>query len=297
MPAPTVTVVVPAYNAAAFVRRAVDSVLSQTWADRELLVVDDGSTDGTLGVLAGYGERVRVLTQANAGPAAARNHGLRAARGRYVAYLDADDWWLPAKLERQVALLDGRPDLGFCSTATRVVTETGAPAGDWPCADIEGSLLETLFVRSAAVSGSTSGVLARRELLQAAGGFDEALRGFEDPDLWIRLAARAGYACIPEPLTVVVRTPGSVSSHLPRMRAATLASFRKNRALLPPAGRAAYWRAACASALTDYAKMAWRAGDRRHGLAWTGEALLRAPLGRGRLALGLLLAMVRGERL
>jgi glycosyltransferase involved in cell wall biosynthesis len=87
-----VTVVVPAYNAAAFVRRAVDSVLSQTWADRELLVVDDGSTDGTLGVLAGYGERVRVLTQANAGPAAARNHGLRAARGRYVAYLDADDW-------------------------------------------------------------------------------------------------------------------------------------------------------------------------------------------------------------
>lgn len=294
---PTVSVVVPAYNAAAFVRRAVDSVLAQTLVDHELLVVDDGSSDGTRDVLAGYGDRVRVLAQANAGPAAARNHGLREARGRYVAFLDADDWWLPAKLERQVALLDSRPELGFCSTATRVVTEGGAPAGDWPCAAIDGPLLETLFVRSAAVSGSTSGVLARRDLLLAAGGFDEALRGFEDPDLWIRLAARAGYACIPEPLTVVVRTPGSVSSHLPRMRAATLASFRKNRALLPPARRGAYWRAACAGALTDYAKMAWRAGDRWHGLGWTAEALLRAPMGRGRLAAGLLVAMLRGAPL
>jgi glycosyltransferase involved in cell wall biosynthesis len=297
MTAPAVSVIVPAYNAAAFVRRAVDSVLAQTWGDRELLVVDDGSTDDTLGVLAGYGDRLRVMTQTNAGPAAARNRGLRAAQGRHVAFLDADDWWLPAKLERQVALLDSRPEIGFCSTATQVVSEGGDPQGDWPCSAIEGSLLETLFVRSAAVSGSTSGVLARRELLLAAGGFDAALRGFEDPDLWIRLAARAGYACIPEALTVVVRTPGSVSSHLLRMRAATLASFHKNRVLLPPARRGAYWRAACAGALTDYAKMAWRAGDRRHGLAWAGEALLRAPVGRGRLAAGLLLAMLRGERL
>lgn len=292
--APAVSVVMPAYNAAACVRRAVDSVLAQTWADRELLVVDDGSGDATPAVLAAYGERLRVLRQANAGPAAARNHGLRAARGRYVAFLDADDWWLPAKLERQVALLDARPALGFCSTATRVVDQAGAAAADWPCSACNGALLETLFVRSAAVSGSTSGVLARRELLLAAGGFDERLRGFEDPDLWIRLAARAGYACIAEPLTVVVRTPGSVSSHLPAMRAATLASFRKNRALLPPQRRGAYWRAACAGALTDYAQMAWRAGDRRHALAWTAEALLRAPLGRGRLAAGLLLAMLRG---
>lgn len=295
---PTVSVVIPTYNTAAFVGRALDSVLAQSWADHEVLVVDDGSTDGTAAVLAAYGERVRVLAQANAGPAAARNLGLRQARGRYVAFLDADDWWLPAKLVRQVELLDARPEIGFCSTATRVVAQDGTPAGDWPCGvDGEQALLETLFVRSAAVSGSTSGVLARRDLLLAAGGFDESLRGFEDPDLWIRLAARAGYTCIDERLTVVVRTAGSVSSHLPRMRAATLASFRKNRALLPAPRRGAYWRAACAGALADYAKMAWRAGDRRHGLAWAGEALLRSPLGRGRLAAGLLLAMLRGTAL
>lgn len=297
MLSPTVSVVVPAYNAAAFVGRAVDSVLGQSAADLELLVVDDGSTDATLRVLAAYGDRLRAIAQANAGPAAARNRGLAEARGRYVAFLDADDWWLPDKLAQQVALLDSRPEIGFCSTATRVVHADGTPAGDWPCSDIGASLLETLFIHSAVVSGSTSGVLARRELLLAAGGFDERLRGFEDPDLWIRLAARAGYACIPEPLTVVVRTPGSVSSCLVRMRAATLASFRKNRTLLPLQRRGAYWRAACAGALTDYAKMAWRSGDRRNALAWAGEALLRAPLARGRLAVGLLLAMLRGQTL
>lgn len=297
MDAPAVSVVVPAYNAAACIGRALDSVLAQSWADHELLVVDDGSSDGTAAMLAVYGDRVHVLTQANAGPAAARNLGLRQARGRYIAFLDADDWWLPAKLSRQVELLEQRPEIGFCSTATRVVTQDGAPAADWPCSCDGAPLLETLFVRSAAVSGSTSGVLARRELLLEAGGFDASLRGFEDPDLWIRLAARAGYACIDEALTVVVRTAGSVSSHLPRMRAATLASLRKNRALLPPALQGAYWRAACAGALADYAKMAWRAGDRGHGLAWAAEALLRAPIGRGRLAAGLLLAMLRGAPL
>lgn len=295
--APRVSVVMPAYNAAAFVRRAVDSVLAQSFAGFELIVVDDGSVDDTSAVLATYGNQLRVLAQANAGPAAARNHGLRAARGRYVAFLDADDHWEPTKLERQVGLLDSRPEIGFCSTATRLVDSAGWPAGEWPCCDAALTLPEGLFTQAAAISGSTSGVLARRELLVELNGFDEALRGFEDPDLWIRLSARAGYACIPEPLTVVARTPGSVSSHLPNMRAATLASFRKNRALLPSARRGGYWRAACAGALTDYAKTAWRAGDRRHGIAWTLEALARAPLGRGRLALSLLLAMLRGQRI
>ena len=294
---PRVSVVVPSYNAAAFVARAVDSVLAQTWRDRELMVVDDGSTDDTLAALARYGQALRVLPQANAGPAAARNHGLAHATGDYVAFLDADDWWEPAKLAAQVALLDANPEIGFCSTATRVVDTAGHTVGDWPCRPDAGPLPDALFMNGALVSGSTSGVLARRALVVAAGGFDEQLRGFEDPDLWIRLAARAGYACIPQPLTVVVRTPGSVSSHLPNMRKATLASYRKNRALLPAAKRGTFWRAACSGALTDYAKTAWRAGDRRHAWAWTLEALARAPLGRGRLALGLLVAMMRGERL
>lgn len=294
---PLVSVVVPAYNAAAFVGRAVDSVLRQTVQDFELIVVDDGSRDDTLAVLAGYGGRVQVLTQPNAGPAAARNRGWRHARGEFVAFLDADDHWRPAKLERQLALMQAQPALAFCSTATTVVDADGRELAQWPCCAPDAPMPELLFEQGAAVSGSTSGVLVRRALLQAAGGFDESLRGFEDPDLWMRLAARGAYACVPEALTIVVRTPGSVSSHLPRMRAATLAALRKNRALLPPQRRGAFWRRACASALTDYAKMAWRGGDRWHALAWATEALLRAPIGRGRLAAGLLAAMLRGKPL
>ena len=294
---PRVSVIIPAYNAAAFVHRAVDSVLAQSFQDIELIVVDDGSTDATVAVLANYGNQLRLAAQANSGPAAARNRGLREAAGELAAFLDADDWWEPGKLAAQVALLDEHPDLGFCSTATRVVDQSGRTVGDWPCQPQAGPMPDILFLHGTAISGSTSGVLARRELVLAVGGFDEGLRGFEDPDLWIRLAARTGYACIPRALTVVVRTPGSVSGHLPNMRRATLASFRKNRDLLPPPKRGGYWRSACAGALTDYAKTAWRAGDRRHALAWTVEALLRAPRERGRLALSLLLAMLRGQAL
>lgn len=296
-PPPRVSVIIPAYNAAGCVRRAVDSVLEQSFQDLELLVVDDGSTDATRAVLAEYGDRLHLLAKQNGGPAAARNHGLQHARGEYVAFLDADDYWKTGKLQRQVDLLDARPEIGFCSTATEVVDSAGRPAGNWPCRPDAGPLPDILFMHGTVISGSTSGVLARRHQIEAIGGFDPDLRGFEDPDLWIRLAARTGYACIPEALTVVVRTPNSVSGDLVAMRQATLASFRKNRALLPPAKRGGYWRAACASALTDYAKTTYRAGNRSLALRWTLEALLRAPIARGRLALSLLLAMLLGQSL
>jgi hypothetical protein len=296
-PAPVVSVVMPAYNAARTIGRAIDSVLGQTFNDLEVIVVDDGSQDGTLALASARGGRVRAFGQANAGPAAARNTGLGHARGEFVAFLDADDHWLPHKLERQVQLMRMRPEIGWCSTATRVVDEQGRLVAEWGCcSDAEAaSLTETLFVRSAAVSGSTSGVLARTALVRQAGGFDASLRGFEDPDLWIRLSAQAPYGCIAEPLTMVVRTPGSVSSHLPRMRLATLRSFEKNRGLLPPARRGAWWRAACAGALADYAKMAWRRGAKRQALAWTVQAMCLSPWRKGRLGASLLLAMIRGR--
>lgn len=285
---PLVSVVMPAYNVAWCVGRAIDSVLAQDYRNRELIVVNDGSTDGTHATLSGYGNAIAVIDQENRGMSAARNAAIRASRGTYVAFLDADDWWLPQKLSRQIALMQNRSDIGFCSTAARVEDVQGQLLNLWRCHPAGTQILTTLFAENAAISGGCSAVVVRRELFDRVGLFDESLRGFEDPDLWIRLAAVTGYACIDETLAIILRREKSVSRNLDNMRVAALRSMRKNRALLPMRLRGSFWRQCLAGVYTDYAKPAYRAG--RFGLAYadTLRALMLSPLGRGRLCLGLL---------
>lgn len=283
-----VSVVMPAYNVAWCIGRAVDSVLAQDFRACELIVVNDGSTDGTRALLEGYGAAITVINQENRGMSAARNTGIRRARGTYVAFLDADDWWLAGKLSRQVDLMHGRPEIGFSSTTVRVEDDDGRLLNLWRCPNGSTEILATLFAQNAAIAGGCSAVMARRDLLDRVGLFDESLRGFEDPDLWMRLAAVSGYACIDETLAVILRREQSVSRNLDSMRVAALRSMRKNRALLPPGLRGRFWRSCLAGVYTDYAKPAYRAG--RLGLAYadTLHALMLSPLGRGRLCLGLL---------
>ena len=109
----TISVIIPAYNYARYLAEAIDSALGQTYAPLEVIVVDDASTDDTPRVLAAYGQRIRAIRQPNGGAGAARNTGIAAARGEYVAFLDADDVWLPRKLELQMALFDADPALGL----------------------------------------------------------------------------------------------------------------------------------------------------------------------------------------
>ena len=285
---PAVSVVMPAYNVAWCIGRAVDSVLAQDFRARELIVVNDGSTDATRAVLEGYGAAISVVDQENCGMSAARNAGIRSARGTYVAFLDADDWWLPGKLTQQVALMRGRPEIGFCSTVVRVEDGDGRLLNLWRCPNGSTEILTTLFAENAAIAGGCSAVMVRKDLIDRVGLFDESLRGFEDPDLWMRLAAVSGYACIDETLAVILRREKSVSRNLDAMRVAALRSMRKNRALLPSRLRGRFWRNCLAGVYTDYAKPAYRAG--RLGLAYadTLRALMLSPLGRGRLCLGLL---------
>ena len=285
---PLVSVVMPAYNVAWCIGRAVDSVLAQDFRPCELIVVNDGSTDGTGALLEGYGAAITVINQKNRGMSAARNAGIRRARGTYVAFLDADDWWLAGKLSRQVELMRGRPEIGFSSTTVRVEDGDGRLLNLWRCPNGSTEILATLFAQNAAIAGGCSAVMARRDLLDRVGLFDESLRGFEDPDLWMRLAAVSGYACIDETLAVILRREHSVSRNLDSMRAAALRSMRKNRALLTPGLRGRFWRNCLAGVYTDYAKPAYRAG--RLGLAYadTLRALMLSPMGRGRLCLGLL---------
>jgi glycosyltransferase involved in cell wall biosynthesis len=294
-PPPAVSVVIPAYNAAWCVGKAIDSVLAQDWRDFEIVVVNDGSTDDTRAVLAGYGDAIRVVDQANGGMSHARNAGIRAARGEFIAFLDSDDWWLPGKLGRQVGLLRERPDLGFCSCAARVVDMEGKLLNLWECPVWQGPFIVHLFGSSADVPGSCSAVLARRQLVQQVGAFDESLRGAEDPDLWIRLAAVSGYACLPEPMVVILRRPGSVSRNLEAMRESTLRMMRKNRDLLPHDLQGSYWRACVAGVHGDYAKWRYREGQNSAAVMEVLALLRAAPLSRGRLGLGLLKDILLGH--
>jgi glycosyltransferase involved in cell wall biosynthesis len=285
---PLVSVVMPAFNVDWCVRRAVDSILAQTFRAWELIVVNDGSTDDTRGVLASYGNAIRVINQENRGMSAARNAGIRAAQGSLVAFLDADDCWLPEKLAQQVELLQRRLEIGFCSTSARIESPGGEFLNLWQCPNKGTDVLQTLFAENAAIAGGCSAVVVRKELLDQVGLFDERLRGFEDPDLWIRLAAVTGYACIDEALVVVVRRENSVSRNLHEMRKAALISMSKNRPLLPAHLRGKFWRKCLASVYTDYAKGAYRAGRVGAAIADTLRALLLSPVGRGRLCLSLL---------
>ena len=296
-PLPAVSVVIPAYNAAWCIRRAVDSVLAQDFREIEIVVVNDGSTDDTAAVLAGYGDAVRVVEQRNGGLSSARNAGIRAARGEFVAFLDADDWWLPGKLSAQMALMRARPELGFSSTAARVQTPAGELVNVWTCPHWRDSLLESLFAENAGIAGSGSAVLVRRELQLRVGDFDESLRSLEDIDMWMRLAAAAPYACVEEPLVVILKHPASMSRNLEVMRAAAITVMRKNRALLPSERQGSFWRACMASVHGDHAKWRYRAGQRAGALREIARLFALAPLARGRLGLGLLKDILLGRAL
>lgn len=287
----TVSVVIPAYNAAWCVAHAVDSVLAQRFRDYELIVVNDGSSDNTAKVLSAYGDKLRVLDKLNGGLSSARNAGIRAARGRYVAFLDADDRWLPDKLAKQVALMAARPELAFCSTAALLEDPDGMPLGEWRCGSRSISALEGIFSANAYVAGSGSAVLVRMDALEKAGGFDECLRSLEDIDMWMRLSAIGGYACVEEPLTIILKRSDSMSGNLDVMRDAAITVMRRNRKLLPDKKRGGHWRHAYAGMLADYAKWAWRSGHRAQAVRDVFTGFMIAPFSRGRLMLGLLLSM------
>lgn len=200
--APTVSVVIAAYNAEAFIQEALDSVLAQTYRDYEVIVVDDGSTDATAERVRRYGEAVRLVQQANAGSAAARNRGIQEARGTYVAFLDADDLWLPEKLERQVGLHEAGGPRWSYTDAWHVDAATGAPLSRWsdthpaPEGDVAPVLLCGNFITAATA-------LVDRSVLTRIGGFPETLPGrasiSEDWALWLRIAVDHPVARVPEP--------------------------------------------------------------------------------------------------
>jgi glycosyltransferase involved in cell wall biosynthesis len=197
-PIPTISVVIPAYNSARYLPAAVESVLRQTVRDVEVVVVDDGSTDDTPAVMAGYGPPVRYVRQPNGGVSAARNRGIAEARGRYIAFLDADDTWLPGKLEHQMAVLRDHPGRRLCYSAFTVVDADLRPISERH-SQRAGTALEDLLL-SGNVIGSICTVVCERDLFATAGGFDPALSQCADWDMWVRLARLTEFVYLDEPL-------------------------------------------------------------------------------------------------
>jgi glycosyltransferase involved in cell wall biosynthesis len=192
-PAPSVSVIIPAYNTARYIGEAIDSVLAQTFTDYEIIVINDGShdTDELERTLAGYGDGIVYLKQENRGSSAARNAGLRVARGEFVALLDSDDFWEPEYLAVHIAALRSDPAADVVFPNARLFGET--PFADRAYMDvvpIDGEITFAHLLRNQCYVWG--GVTARREAFERAGGFDEELGTAEDLDLWLRVLRRGG---------------------------------------------------------------------------------------------------------
>jgi len=197
---PRVSVIIPVYNAASTVAGAIESVLAQTFTDFEIIAIDNGSIDRSLDVLAQYSGRIKILKEPKRGPSAARNTGVRASSGEYLAFLDADDWWRPTMLERTVQALDGDPDSVLVFTDLALADSTGREQMASLVGESHPPTVDEMLERLWPILPSA--VLMRRRAFDLAGGFDEALIAFEDVYLWLRAREYGNFRYLAEPLAV-----------------------------------------------------------------------------------------------
>jgi glycosyltransferase involved in cell wall biosynthesis len=231
---PTVSVVLPSYNRANLLPQAIQSVLAQTCSSWELIVVDDGSNDGTEQTVRSFSStRIKYLRHSlNRGAGCARNTGIQAARGSYVAFLDSDDEWLPEKLAKDVDTFESSDaSLGLVYSGTALVDADGKSVqGVLP--PMEGRVLQNLLRRN--FINSCSSATVRRDVLRLVGGFDETLPTQQDWDLWLRIAKRFAVAHVDDCLVKRHLGPDRLSSSLSKIYEGKAAVIQKHRAEMPP---------------------------------------------------------------
>jgi glycosyltransferase involved in cell wall biosynthesis len=290
---PLVTVILPAFNSEATIAQALDSIAAQDYPRLQVLVIDDGSADGTVAAVRRIMPDATVLQQANRGAGAARNLGLQEAKGELIAFLDADDCWFPGKLRAQVSALARRPEAGFCYTSWHVgpaapdgsALESLARAESWPDAEacdpaLSGWIYHELLLD---VVIHTSTLLLRRELASAVGRFDESLKRGQDFDYWLRMSRLAQGIKLARPFALY-RQHGGNSTTRPQPRnygyeilARALARWGSRG----PDGRgpdAAQIRARRSRLCRDFAYLHARAGDPRTALREAARAIGCDPL-------------------
>ena len=220
----SVSVIIPVFNGEKHIAEAIDSVLCQDYSPLEILVIDDGSTDNTIEIVESYGHKVRLIKQSNRGSAAARNNGIRNARGEYIAFLDSDDVWWPHKIRYQMDSL-ARSD---CTMAySSFIRWNADKAGVYPSPEVE-------FAKEANPNASngervtgypypellldcivwTSTVIVKKEDLEKAGLFDESLRKGQDYDLWLRLSRNVKMLALRQPTALYRIHPGNITARV-----------------------------------------------------------------------------------
>jgi len=281
-PAPAVSIITPAYDVARFVGATLDSVLAQTVAGWEMVVVDDGSQDGTAAVVASRRDpRIRLIRQANAGVSAARSRAIAEARGGAILFLDADDWLAPDALARLCAAIKAAPEAVGAYGAFAFMAEDAGPddpplrrkTGPFPAGDI----LERLLVENLFANGGH--LLLRRAAVDRAGSFLSHIRYGEDWEYWVRLALQGPFAVVPgaEPLLFVRQRSGSAYNRMARDPAAfrpAMEAIFGNPGLVERLGK----ERVEALRRRAEAENAWIAGREliRHGQRGPGLAKLRA---------------------
>lgn len=224
---PKVSVIIPNYNYAKYIARTIDSVLAQTYKNLEIIVIDDGSKDNSLEILEGYGEQLKIIRQQNQGVSMARNNGAASASGEYVAFLDADDIWLPAKLEKQMKRFFDDAEVGFVNCAMTLIDPNDQPCGEMN-EGIEGYVAKEFlyFEKGVVVGAGSTGVVARK-VFEELGGFDKRLSTAADWDFCYRLATKYKIAFVREPLVLYRVHNSNMHSNIKLMEHDMMLGFEK----------------------------------------------------------------------
>jgi glycosyltransferase involved in cell wall biosynthesis len=275
MSAPLVSVVIATYNSARFVPTAVMSVLRQTLDDLELHVIDDGSSDRTWEVLKPFAsdKRFNYHYQPNRGQASAKNAGIRLSNGRFVAFLDADDFWKPSKLERQLPVFDGT-DAGVVYSDVVYVDEGGRELKTRKRQYYQGWITERLFIQNFVNFNSA---VAKRECFDRAGLFDESLPMAIDWDLWLRISVLYPFAYLDEATFCYRIWPGQMSRNFRTRYECVMRIMQRFLASYPGVVRPRIVRKAWADTYTNLGRCHARDGARARALLCYLRAVSRDP--------------------
>lgn len=279
-----ISTIISTYNYARFLPEAIESVLAQTYPHQECIVVDDGSTDATRAVLAAYSGRLRVIRKEHRGISSARNAGIAVAKGEFIAFLDADDWWEPQKLAIQSQFLAQNPDIGAVGCGAALFGRSREKIGESipaRCGDKLADNLRAIAQRKLWLGGSASGAMVRRAVLHDVGVFDEQLMAAEDWDLWLRISAKHRIHNLPELLTNIRRHGTGMFRNVRLMEENQWLVYHKAVALWPGVIDQPIRRRMQALILADAGGEAVTAGNYRLALRYYLRSLCRQPIEAG----------------